>query len=311
MTGLPEDKIGDKPQPSKPLKATFEAYKDPTGEFESSTLKYGVWFVEHRLGLYRLLVGFLIGTSVILFAIAAIAGYLELMVTLNDKGAFNQALRSFPDYTLVQTHFAPQPLQIIEATVFSGGVDKYDLVAQVTNPNTRFTVGFDYSFAINGQQTPLQHTVLLAGENRPVATLGLADTSYPSAPQLILSNVQWQRIPSHRIGDPVAWQTERLNFSASEFAFKDRSDQDGANAATVSFMLTNSSPYGYASPHFYVGFYNQDSLVGIAPLQIQNFPSLAARKVDIRSFAPTISVSEVRVFPLIDVYDQAVFLSAK
>jgi hypothetical protein len=311
MSKSSEDAVTPAVPPAGKSKFSFETYSDPTGEFKSSTLKYGFWFVQNRLALYRLVVGVLILISVALFGFAAVVGYQEINVALNDRGQFNQALRDFPDYTLVQERFAPQALQITETTVFSGGVDKYDLVAQITNPNQRFSVSFDYSFSINGQSTVPEHTTLLAGESRPVSTLGVPDTSYPGSPQLVLSNIQWKRISSHKISDPLSWQAERLAFTVSDFKFVNRADQDGANAATITFTLTNNTAYGYVSPHFYVGFYSQDSLVGVAPLQIEDFPSLTTKKIDIRSFASNVLVSDVKVFPLINVYDHSAYLPAK
>ena len=293
-------------QVASPVRSTFEQYQDPAREFDSQTLKYGMWYVTHRLALYQALVFGLIVISLGLFGFAGWRGWQEVNVALNDQGRFNKNLRTFPDYAQVNPHFTPLPLQIVNSVVFAGGTDKYDLVAEITNPNPRFLVSFDYSFVVNGQTTPAEHTVLLPGEHRPVATLGLTSATYPNAPELVMQQVAWQRISNHRVLDTAPWQAERLNFGVTDFGFTGQGG--GADSAIVSFALTNNTPYGYVAPRFYVGLYNQDSLVGLLPLTLGHFPSLAVQKIDVRSLTPNLSVSDIKVFPIINVYDNEVYL---
>ncbi len=284
----------------------FEQYQDPSREFDSQTLKYGMWFVTHRLLLYRILVGGLISLAVIFFAIAGWYGWREVSIVLSDQGAFNRDLRTFPDYTSLQPRFSAQPLQVVNPAVFVGGANKYDLVAEITNPNERFSADIEYAFTVNGEAAPALRTVLLPGERRPVALLGFESVAYPSAVNLEIKQIRWQRISNHDIANPAGLQAERLNFGMSGFVFA--AAGDGADSATVSFALSNNSPYSYANAEFYAGLYNQESLIGVIPFTLNRFISQSNRQVDVRSFTPNLYVTDVRVFPLINVYDQEVYL---
>ncbi len=306
---LPPESSGNSPVidgRTPKARRSFEQYQDPTREFDSQTLKYGMWYVNNRLSLYRALLFGLVGVSAILFGVAGWYGWQEVSIALNDKGQFNKSITTFPNYTLIHARFSPLPLEIINPTIFPGGTDKYDLVAEIRNPNPRFAVTLDYSFVVNGQTTPVERTILLPGERRPVAMLGLTSGAYPNAPELVLPHLAWQRISNHTVKDTAQWQAERLNFGVTDFVFT--GPGGGADSAIISFTLTNNTPYSYAAPRFYVGLYNQESLVGLLPLTLNNFTSLAAQKIDLRSLAPNLLVSDIRVFPIINVYDKEVYL---
>ncbi len=261
----------------------------------------------NRLALYRVVTVVLSLVSVVFFAYAGWRGWQEVSIALSDRGAaFNRSVRTFPDYTLINPRFTAQSLQIVNARVFSGGIDKYDLVAEVRNPNPRFAARFEYSFLINGQSTPPQSGFLLPGEQRPLALLGLKSGSYSANPEVQLQNITWKRISNHAIPNVSAWLGERLNFGITNFDFKSAGTETAS--AVISFTLTNNSPYSYAAPQFYVGLYDQSTLVGIIPLTIANFTSQSAKKVDLYSFAPSLSVSEVKVFPLIDLFNKDDYL---
>ncbi|OGH69796.1 MAG: hypothetical protein A2754_03385 [Candidatus Magasanikbacteria bacterium RIFCSPHIGHO2_01_FULL_47_8] len=289
----------------KEKKVNYQTYVDPTGELDSKKLGWGIWYVEHRLLLYRiLLIGLIVLSAIFwLFSLWKLGDYLIFGYAADQR--LHQNLSRFSNYTLSQPHFAPAPVSIVSTQILPGGKDKYDAVAEIINPNDHWLVKFNYYFIVGGARTQTQTTFLLPNEDRLVGTLGLTDAQEAT---LILENITWTRISAHTVPNPKTWQADRLNFEVTDFGFNALQTTESPNAHAITFTFTNNSPFNYVNPKFYVGLYSQDSLVGVLPLQLPSFNSLEVKKIDLRSFVSSLSVDSVKVFPMINVYDPAVYL---
>lgn len=295
-------------KPKTPKAPSFMAYQDPTGEFDSKQLKRGLWFAEHEVGLHRAAV---IGLIVFIIAMVgySVFGWIRfLFLDLPVDNKVMQRLVNFPDYSLLHPHFAPQPITVVTTEVLPGGVDKYDAVSQLANLNPGWLVNLDYSFTVDGTESVAMRATLLPGEQRPVALFGISSAGAPGSVSLNLKNVAWQRISAKVIPDTAAWQAERLQFAVDKFTFNAANTVDGASANIIRFTLTNKSSYGYVKPKFYVGLMSGETIVGLIPLELPDFASLETKNVDVRSFVSNLSITDVKVFPLINVYDDSVYL---
>lgn len=290
-------------------KANYRLYIDPTGEFSNKDLAYSFWYVQHKVLLYRLLVVFLVALSIIFWVFSLFRWGEYLIFGLAEDAQLFQAVSVVPNYTSLQQHFAAQQLQVLNTHIVPSGANSYDAVSELTNPNGHFLVQFDYHYVIDGLRTDSQHAFLLPNETRIIGFLGLKSSSYPGVANLVLERVAWKRISPHAITLPKAWQDDRLNFTISDFIFTPSGAGDGLQVNSISLSLTNNSAYAYKEPHFLLGLYNQDMLVGVAPFQLPSLASLETQKIDLRTFVPNIQVTTVQVYPLINVYDPTVYLS--
>ncbi|MSU75613.1 MAG: hypothetical protein EXS55_03810 [Candidatus Magasanikbacteria bacterium] len=294
---------------SKPPKApNFMAYQDPTGEFDSKQLKRGLWFAQHEVALHRAVVIGLIIFIIVMVGYSLFGWFRFFLRDMPVDVGVMRNLGNFSDYTLQHPRFAPQAITVISTSILPGGVDKYDAVAELANLNQRWLVKFDYSFVVDGSESAAQHATLLPGEQRPVVLFGISSTAAPGSVSLNLKNVSWQRISSKIVPTPAEWQAERLQFVTDKFDFSTANTAGGASAHRIRFTLANKSSYGYAKPMFYVGLMSGDSLAGLIPLELSDFASLEIKAVDVRSFVPNVSVTDVKILPLINVYDSAVYL---
>ncbi len=296
---------------SKLPKPSFTRYTDPTAEFTTSEFKWGFWFARNRVVLYRVAVGFLIGLSVIFWLYVLIRGGSLALYELQSGSKLDRDLAYFYDYTVIHPAYSPAPLLIAGTQILQGGVKKYDLVGEVSNPNNRFYVSFDYYFNIDGAPTPVQRAFLLPEETKMIAHLGYDQTEYPSGAELVISNLQWRRISNHQITDVTAWQAARLNFKVSDFSFEPAGSintDEGAAANIIKFNLNNASPYSYVEANFAVGLFQGETLMGVLQLRLPSFVAGTTRAIDLRSFVTGLNVTDVRVFPLIDIYDNSVYL---
>ena len=301
--------FSSRPSPNKPSEAHYSAYTDPSGEFTTGELTASLWYVRHKPLLYKISKFVLIILSIGLWGFSVWQGIGYVIYQLQGNHALEQSLTTFPDYAQISGQLAPQSLKITGAQAFQSGENKYDLVADITNPDNRFVVEFDYYFSVGENITPHEHAFLLPSEERPVASLGLMSTTGSFDPPIIhLENIHWQRLDQIKYPNPRQFQNERLQFSISNLMFNRAEETAGLGAHQLTFTLTNNSAYSYRSADFYVGLYLQDSLVGVIPLHILDFRSQETRAVDVRSFAPNLSITDARVFPRINVYDPEVYL---
>ena len=293
----------------KGRKPDFAQYTDPTQELPAQEFKWGFWFVRNRLILYRVAVGVLISLSVIFWVYVLVRGGSLALYSLEKGGQLDRDLSYFYDYSVIHPSYSAQPLLISNTQVLPGGVGKYDLVSEVSNPNERFFVSFNYHFVVGGVPTETKETFLLPNETRLVASLGYMG-SYPDGAELVITDWQWKRISNHSVKDVELWQAERLNFLVSDFSFT-RSGEvvDGAVANVVKFNLNNASPYSYAQTVFQVNLYQGNALAGVLPLELSNFLSGEIRAVDLRSFVNGLNVTDIKVVPLINIYNNSVYLA--
>ncbi|MFH1292418.1 MAG: hypothetical protein ABIH87_04460 [bacterium] len=292
-----------------PERVNLGEYIDPSGELGAGKLKAGLWFAKHKIFLYRL--------SVVSLVLVIATGWTfslwkwgMFLLELPEQKVLEKQLISSIDYGGINIGFTAKPLQIVGVQVFSSGVNKYDAVAEITNPNERFVSSFDYHFEFGQEQTDTRAGFLLPGQTRPVAFMGIESGSHPGIPRLVMKNLSWQRIDTHEIKDTKNWQDYRLDFRVSNFKFiRSYSESGGqADAHIIKFTLTNSSPYNYQDVKFYVGMYNQSGFVGLLPIDFRYFKSLEQKQVDLRSYSPSLSADRVVAFPLINIYNQEIYI---
>ena len=294
--------------PSKPVHSDFTKYEDVSGEFTTGEFKWSLWYVKHKILLYKIAVRFLIGLSVVFFGYSLIVLADYLIFGISSDIVLRNQLVVFPDYAPIQPKYAPSSLQVQSVSVMAGGADSYDLVAQTNNPNKNFTVSFDYSFEVNGQKTEVQHGFLLAGDSRPLVYFGVKG-GFPGSANLILENIAWKRIRAQDISDVAGYQRNRLNFVMSNFSFTSQAATDGVGANIVKFSLKNDSVYGYRDANFVVGLTQNGILSAVMPLLLQDFKAGETRTIDLRNFVGNLPVDNVQVYPLIDIYNKDVYLA--
>jgi hypothetical protein len=167
-----------------------------------------------------------------------------------------------------------------------------------------------YRFILNATSTELLSTKILASQSGILSALGLPeDLAGTGEITLKIEKINWKRINNHSVPDAISWQSERLNFVVSEPLFQTAfSNADSLAANRVSFKLKNNSAFSYKTPSFIIALYSGESLVGVMTTQTSNFLAGEEKFIDLRNFAPNLQVTDIRVFPQIDIYDNSVIL---
>ena len=285
----------------------YQSYVDTSGELSSKELGYGLWWVTHKAALYNAAVFFLGLIAASSWGFALYRGIQYGWYALEKEPRIIAEMARGVNYTALNQRFSPAALQVTDSMVLQGGSRTSDLVAQIVNPNAWFRAEFDYVFETGSGSTPAEHAVLLPGEERPVAVLGY-DGDVNSGANVIIKNLKWRRISNRQIMNVSEYQNNRLLFNVQDFTFVRAESMPGVTAHAIRFSLTNASPFSYKNASFYVGLYVAETLVGIIPLEVRDFRSLETRAIDLRSFVQNLNVTDVRVFPLINVYDSEVYI---
>lgn len=294
----------------KPFKPDYTKYQDTTGELSGTDLKRYIWFTKNQVLLYRLLVSFLIAFIVFAFGYSlwGIGNYVALGYWLDQK--IYQELGGFYDYTGIHARYGAQPLQVLSVDAIESGVNKFDEIAQLLNPNERFIAEFDYYFDFGGGvSTTRERATLMPLENRPVGEFGLDSGAFGGAGNLVIDNVSWTRVSNHDVTNIQEFLDNHSKFTASSVVFTNSARENAASAHVISFDLTNGSAYSYYAPKFLIGLFQGGALVGVIPWQSDSdFYSLQTKKVDIRSFVTNLNVDQVEVYPLINWFDSESFV---
>jgi len=296
--------------PTKRAKVDAGRFEDVTGEFTTSQFKRSLWYVTHKVLLYKLTVGILIATSIGLWVFSLINWGDYVVNGIKSDINLYTNLVGFPNYSGIHEHYSPAPIKIAGVNAYVGSLKTSDLVAEVSNVNKNFIVHFDYYFVAGGQKTPTQKGFLLAGESKPLVYFGFKDGGVGSV-DLVVENLSWKRLTAHIVSDPIAWQNNRLNFVIKDFSFVPSSPQASGEitANVIKFNLINNSSYGYRDGVFVAGLMQNGGLVGVMPLILTDLKSLESRAIDLRNFSDGLNITDVQVFPVIDIYNKDVYLA--
>jgi hypothetical protein len=298
-------------QDAKKIKTSFAKYVDPTNELSTGQFKWGIWFVKNKVMLYRIAVFMLVAFCAGTIGFSVWKAVELLVYDLTVKPKLEQQLSASINYEALHPRFSPSPVEIMNTYVLPGGTDRVDVLAEVANPNDRYIAIFEYYFDFGSTTTERHTAVLLPLENRPVVAFGLDSAEYVGGANFMIDNLRWRRVSAHQVSDTRAWQEERLNFPVDNFTFGYAGGTGESAANSLRFTIKNNTSYGYKNPLFYLGLYQSGALVGIMKFDLVDFQSLESRPLDLRNFVQNLNVTEIKAFPVIDLYDKAVYLPPK
>jgi len=292
------------------VKKSIKDYQAQDG-VGSKELKFGIWFSRHKVLNYRVLLGLFIlfDAVVVLFSLWKIGSFLLYDFTKKDR--MEAELTYFANHSVIHERYQPESIKILETKAFSGGTDQVDAIAKLANPNDDFVVKFDYSFSFSGRETEIKRGFILPGQEGVVVELGLPSDEFIGTPQVHVGNFSWVRVPAHDVSDAVAWQNDRLDFTISDLEFVYAGQSSGADANIIKFNLTNNTAFSYRDPLFIAEFKYSGVSTGLTQFNVERLMSQEVRPMDLRNFVDNLQVNELILYPMIDVYDPAEYISPR
>jgi hypothetical protein len=286
---------------------------EPTreGQLTEDKLKWGYWWVTHKVQVRR---NFTIFLGILGAALIGYGGYgfLDWFYGsgVGERSQIAQMTRPSINYASFRETMAPQPLIIDNTVALNAGEGTYDIVARVTNPNMSHWVDFDFEFDSGSALAPLKRDFIIPGGVKFISLLGVKSSSPLGSAEVVITNIAWHRINKHVIQpDLNTWALSRLNFVVSDIAFVPPAAEDQLRVSRATFKVKNDTGFGYRKIGFFVSLIGSGGgLIGVNYVTISDLRPHEVRQVDASWFYVLPSVSRVEVAPDINIFDDRVYI---
>lgn len=287
----------------------FDASRE--GQLEEDRLKWGYWWVTHKVQLRKVLIIGLVIFDVIFVAIG-IFGFVDwfLLSGVKERSVIGTLSQQNIDYTYFREKTRAHELSVESAMVLGSSQDSYDTLAKITNSNIQWRAEFDYHFEVSGSVTPTKRGYILPGDSRWLYALGQKSETRPASAQLVLGNVMWKRVDLHDTQpDYATWASKRLNIVVSDVAYVGPQPQDAVAVSKAKFKVTNATGFGYFNMGFVVVLYSGTRITGVNRVAVSDIRAGEVKNVEATWFADLPVASKVEVLPEIDIFDPRAYIT--
>lgn len=273
-------------------------------------LRFGYWFVIHKLLLRKLLIVFLIVVDAALVGFA-LYGFIDYAFISGprERAALAGLARGGLDFHALVVRNAPRPLEVTSVVLVPGKA-MTDAVGRVRNSNREWYAIFDYQFLVSGEATVPRRGFVLPGEEKYIFDLAIAVKGAPRNARLELRNISWQRVNPHTTPDPAAFLAERLGLDIKDVNYTASLKIDGGEISRVTFAVENHTAYGFWQAAFNVVLIRGNAIAGANRVVAEGLRSLERRELAATWFEPVGAVSKVEIQPDINIFDPSVYLPA-
>lgn len=286
-------------------------YTDTEGISEQQ-LEAGLWYINHKVLLKRMLYGFLILISAVAWSYV-IYGFAYYLTTgmKEDEKLTRQLVETNSighDYIL---QMSAKKLSMAPVVVLKSGAGKYDFYVQLKNDNDKWWAEFDYYFAADDQLTPKTHAYILPLETRHLLTLAQELPNEPFSSQLVMENIQWSRLNQHKISDWRSYYGSRMNISATNIKFTPSSLSplsEKLNLNQLSFNVLNETPYNYWETGLAIMLYSGGRVINVNHYILNDFMSGEKRFVEISWPGNIGQADRIEIVPEINIMKDGIYI---
>lgn len=278
----------------------------PTRPIGRLNLNLGLWLVNHRISMKRLLAVALALVSVGLYGYSIFVFIGLVQGQAAHREMLQELTRDLIDYQALRPLMLAKPLAVGSPVVLPAGGSRVDLAIRVVNPNEKFRVrGFTVRFFDGGKVVGTQTSFLNPGESKYVIRFGTAPPAGTLSAQL--EAVDWYRVNPDEY---ASLRSKRLQLAVTNVVHQ-RADELGPAAkiisAATSFTAVNNSLFGLWDAGFYILLMNGDQLVAANFAKIRKLDPGARQTVSV-SWPQVLPLhTAVNVVPEVNVYDPGVF----
>ena len=273
-------------------------------------LKWGYWFVTHKVMLKKILIVVLIVVNVGLIGYSAYAFIADLLQGPERAAQLSELAANGLNPDLVKAN-APKPLEVSNVQVLAPQ-GKYDLVTTLKNDNLNYAAHFTYRFTGTDFATDPAQGFVLPDQEKFLVELGVASPSRPANADIEITDINWQRIDKHVIPDWNDFANQHLNLLVKNTLYDPAVTlPDGKTIGKTTFDLTNDTGYGYYDVKAIVVMYRGAVIAGV---NSTDFPTLApgeTKSGEVTWYEDFGAVSKIVVEPQIDILDNSVYLRAQ
>jgi hypothetical protein len=276
-----------------------------TEGLSDSKLKWGYWYVTHKVILRQILIYTLIFINLNLWLFAI---FFVFKVYIFDNKAFAWAVDNFANskvnYSIFNKANQPKLPKLSNISILKTSGNKYDLLLTINNPNPNWTTRISGKFIIGEQEYEDKVISILGSDQKYVIEAGVEASSRITSPEFKINYIQWQRIRNR--DEFNRFVKERSEFSINKITYHSPAELNLGTQVPVggiSFEIKNNTLFDYWLVNNKILFKRAGSVVAAHIIPLDEFRSGQNRLVDFRLFGNLVNISSVEVKPDIDIFD--------
>lgn len=255
--------------------------------------RFVYFFVANQVVLKRLGVMLLIFLNIFLWANV----WTKFVSYTAYTSTYNQMLASLasPDnfWSSYRALTKPQEIQISNPYQIKTDKNKYDLAVKIKNPNSQWMVRrLDYLFLVDGLPLETQSTFVLPGQEKFLCHFAYLSDNYPTAVELKIENVQWQRFKDKELLNAL----NNLVIGQENF-----SSERGVSEA--SFEVTNNNNFGWWQTGWQVILYQGEYPEAVNYVSVAGFLAGQTRDITVSWLEALSTPSRMEIIPDIDLLE--------
>lgn len=266
-------------------------------------IKFSEWYLSHKLLFKKILTGILIAISGGLLIFSAVL-FIDWAFVTGPKERAN--LKTSSKVTI-----SPEARESIKAEniifggaqTFAGGVGRYDVVAEIRNPNDLWWADLEYRFLGEGLSGQWRKAFVLPGDKKYLTELGLSLPFHPRNVYLETRNMRYHRIDNHEIPNFDQWRKDHGNIILTDKEFK----QEKSSGA-ISFKAKNDTAYNFWDTGFYALLYRGDQLASVNYTVISNFLSGETREVRMSFYEGLPTITKFEIITDLNIFDEKIYI---
>ncbi len=286
----------------------FSGDKKATGKLHDK-FDFSLWFLKNRAKFFIGVVLFLIVLSAGLYLFSFYNLYDYISGSKNEEGLLQELTNTNVSLTAGRTAI---DLETGNSQSFSHN-GRYDFIAKIKNPNSNFFAQVNYCFLSGEIELACGNSLIFPGETKYLMTLAISLDSRPGNLDLVLKNINWERVDGKKYPNWTEYFSDHSNFVITDTKFiAEKADTlTSGYIDEVSFSITNNSAYNYWEVPLSILLFRGDNLVGVNKYTISEFMSLDQKDVNLSWINSVKSVDRVEIIPDVNILDEDNYIKYK
>jgi hypothetical protein len=272
------------------------------GNISEKQLKFGYWFVTHKILLRNIFTIFLFAVNAVLWGYVLYSFYYTFVQNFNGYNQLKADLVSdrFTNLQSVLAVTKPKAIQVESIDTLPSVDNKLDIVALVKNPNQSWAGKFKYNFTINSGRTETRNGFIFPGQEKFLYDL---DVDAVEVSNISITDVVWSRENNYQ---QIAATRDQFHFS--DLKYIPAGTEDSVKVNRAAFVVTNDSNFNFYKPSFLVILRRAGQIVGFNNIILESFYSGKSINAESRWFEAMPEVDQVEVVSDVDYLNDSAYI---
>ncbi|MCU0680332.1 MAG: hypothetical protein MUF50_03465 [Planctomycetes bacterium] len=283
----------------------LDKYQD-LGGISTKKLEFGLWVISHKRMFLRVVV---IVLAIVAFGFLAYPTYYYAKYFLHERRQEKLSAQDLSAINITASKNVAQPLIVSALKTFTVN-KKTDSYVEVENPNDKYFSYFSYCFMEGEKEIGCDSAFAFPTEKKYILTLAKEVEKIGSL-SFKIKTTSWNRVDLHKYPNWPATLLEHTNFKFDNVKFSTGDStglSDKINLNLLEFSVVNNTAFSYWEVPLTIVLYSGAQVAGINHYVLEEFISGEKRNVQIVWPNLTGSVSDVKIFPNLDITSDGVYM---